>query len=265
MTENDGPPRRSRFWAELRRPATAIPTAIAIVLFVAGVLVSFYFYQKAEKHGEVIFKVEQVQIFEKQRAGVVPLTVYDDAGRIIDNNIYAASVTIWNAGNTDIKKDDVREPFILRPAGDATRVIDILPAFFSRNNADHFTINQSTGEISWQHIDESEGIKIRIIYVAASMESILLKGYAVGTTITDVQEMESRQAFYKKWKELLRLWFPIIVSVLVVFLIGLMERQLARQQRLGRKLTIVISAFAFGLGLVSGILTRGPTLPTPPF
>jgi hypothetical protein len=58
-------------WDELRRPATAL-WAIGIII---SIIIAIYFYKKAEKFGQIVIDVEQIQIFDKTRSGVVPLTV----------------------------------------------------------------------------------------------------------------------------------------------------------------------------------------------
>jgi hypothetical protein len=171
MSEKDAP-RGGKLWEELQRPATVIAIALAVLSTIAGILFSLYFYHKGEKRSEIAFKVDQVQIFDKNHVGVVPLTLRDGNGNVIDNNIYAASVTIWNYGNTEIRKEDVREPFHLLVNGDSAKIIDISPILFTRNNMDGFSVNRETAEISWQHFDEGEGLKIRLIYVSSNIENI---------------------------------------------------------------------------------------------
>jgi hypothetical protein len=109
----DGVGRLTSMWEEIRRQATAIAIALAVISTVAGILASLYFYLKGEKHAEIAFKVEQVQVFDKTHVGVVPLTVRDEAGNTIDNNVYAANIIIWNHGNTEARKEEVREPYRL--------------------------------------------------------------------------------------------------------------------------------------------------------
>jgi hypothetical protein len=76
MSEKEDP-RGGTLWDELKRPATAIAIALAVLSAIVGVIVSLYFYHKGEKRAEIAFKVEQVQVFDKNHVGVVPLTVHD--------------------------------------------------------------------------------------------------------------------------------------------------------------------------------------------
>jgi hypothetical protein len=72
------------------------------------------------------------QVFDKEHSGSPALTVLDKAGHQIENNAYAASITIWNAGNAEIAAADLRKPFHLVVSGNS-RVIDIAPTFFFGN------------------------------------------------------------------------------------------------------------------------------------
>jgi hypothetical protein len=170
-------------WEEIKRPATAIAIALTILSVVVGTLTSLYFYQKGEKHAEIAIKVDQVQVFDKAHVGIAPLTVQDATGNSIDNNIYAASIIIWNSGNAEIKKEDIREPYKFIVEGGTAKVLDISPILYSRDNMDDFAIDRKTGEISWRHFDEGEGFKLRMVYVDQTMRGIDLHGYSVNTKI----------------------------------------------------------------------------------
>ena len=177
-----------RLWNELRRPSTAVAIGLLVISVVAGVITSLYFYEKGRMVGQVAFQVEQVQVFDKTRGGVLPLTVLDSAGRVVENNVYAANVTIWNSGSGEIKAADVREPFRII-VSDGANIIDMSPVFYTRGNADKFSLGKEA-EIGWQHFDAGEGLKIRIVYVNTNKSDIVLKGYAVNmrSEIDDVQK-----------------------------------------------------------------------------
>jgi hypothetical protein len=188
-------------WDELRRPATLIAIVLAIVSVLFGGITSLYFYKKGERFGRVAFDVEQIQIFDKTRMGAVPLTVLDASGAVIDNNVYAANVTIWNSGNDEIKKADVREPFRIIIEGNP-KIIDCVSTFYTRNNVDKFTVDRECN-ISWNHFDSGEGFEVSILYVGDTIRPIKITGYAINIkkTINYLQIKELIHAndiiFYK--------------------------------------------------------------------
>ena len=126
-------------WSELKNPGTATGV-IGIVIGVIGIVLAIYFHYKSEKFSEVEMFVEQIQVFDKTKSGVVPLRVLDASGNQIDNNILAASITIWNSGNVEIKKEDVRQPFRLSVRGGDSNVIDITPLFYSKEILMYFPL-----------------------------------------------------------------------------------------------------------------------------
>jgi hypothetical protein len=67
-----------------------ISVASTVISIIAAILVSGYFYIKAQARPEIAFNVEQVQVFDKNRVGPIPLSVRDEAGRVIDDNVFAA-------------------------------------------------------------------------------------------------------------------------------------------------------------------------------
>ena len=159
---------------ELKRPATAVAVEIAVIFAVIGFGVSLYFYYKGIRVGQVSYYVEQVQVFDRKRVtspGSVtafPLTVLDAHGQPIEDNVYAASVTIWNSGNAEIKRDDLRIPFRITLEGNP-RLIDITPTFFTRDNVDRFSFGRQN-VISWEHFDPGEGIKVRSSMPTSQLE-----------------------------------------------------------------------------------------------
>jgi hypothetical protein len=63
-------------WEGLKKKSeTVIGIAIGAVGIIIGILTSAYFYIKAQARPEITFNVEQVQVFDKNRTGPIPLTV----------------------------------------------------------------------------------------------------------------------------------------------------------------------------------------------
>jgi hypothetical protein len=200
---------------ELKKPATAIGVVLAIIGVFAGVIIALYFYKKGEKAGQMAMYVEQIQVIDKTKLGETPLKILDKSGNVIEDNVYVASVAVWNNGNAEIKQEDVREPYrisIIDPdfgGGDNAskkdyELIELSPTFFSRGNLDHFKVDQS-GNISWEHFDPGEGFKIRIIYVGTTLHKINLDGYAVG--IGEVLDSQKHEEEIVQLRESQHFWF----------------------------------------------------------
>ena len=239
-------------WSELKNPGTATGV-IGIVIGVIGIVLAIYFHYKSEKFSEVEMFVEQIQVFDKTKSGVVPLRVLDAFGNQIDNNIFAASITIWNSGNVEIKKEDVRQPFRLSVRGGDSNVIDITPLFYSKENIDGFSVDHNNGEINWHHFDAGEGLKVRIIYTSSTMQSVELSGRAVGTAVFDSQELQQKSTINKtidKWASI------AITSVLILMIVA----NVFYRWQLGG---LVFWMAVISVLIYSIVTTRAPS--TPPF
>jgi hypothetical protein len=168
------------FLEELKKPPTLIGVIVALIGIIAGGLISFYFYNKSEKTGRIAIVVEQVQVFDKTNIGQLPLRVLDVKGNVITDNVFAANVTIWNSGNAEIKKTDVRKPYSLKIGVDL-EPLDLSVTSYTHDNVDKFSIDRD-GKITWEHFDPDEGFKIRVVYVHSLQQAILLDGSASGIT-----------------------------------------------------------------------------------
>jgi hypothetical protein len=249
------------FWEEIKRPATAIAITLALISTVAGIFVSLYLYHRGERHPEIAFTVEQVQVFDKAHVGAAPLTILDAEGHAIENNIFAASIIIWNNGNTEIKKEEVREPYqLVVRSNHKARILDISSIFFSRNNADQFSVNRQTGEISWQHFDEGEGLKLSMVYADQTMSDIDLAGYSVNTTIVNRQKIERLRGQYRQTHATLIYWLLIPISIILASLLIHSRETLLRQWK--QNLLLALLGACTALPIL--FYTSPPTAPTPP-
>jgi hypothetical protein len=195
-------------WEELQRPATLVAIALALVSILTGTLISYYFYNKSEKVGEIALLVQQVQVFDKERMGELPLHVVDATGHIITDNVFAANITIWNSGTAEIKKSDIRKPLQL-VIGDGIRPLDII-ASYPHDNLDQISLAPN-GEIDWEHFDPNEGLKIRVVYANAMIARVALQGQIAGVRkIIEARPTENRS------------WSDIIFSIVNILIFPLL-------------------------------------------
>ena len=158
----------------------------------------------------------------------------------------------------------MRQPFRLTIGENATKVIDIAPILFTRDNIDGFSVNRNTGEITWQHFDAGEGLKIKIIYASPIIQGIQLSGYAVGTELVDNQERERRRKELNSTIE----HVAGILSVIVVsgFILGIILYR--RRQSIGSRIVVYTTIVSFAVNcsivvmwIVFTVASRGPGIP----
>jgi hypothetical protein len=140
--------------------------------------------------------VEQVQVFDQTRIASQPsktatkpaqpaaepnvsrpLTVRDREGNVVDQNVYAANIKVWNSGRREIKKDDVREQFkiVITPA---VTILDATIVSVTKK-AEQFDLGAPPElGLTWEHFDYNEGVLVRVVYASKSMSDISVIGCA---------------------------------------------------------------------------------------
>jgi hypothetical protein len=184
----NGPGWFRRFWDEAKRPYSIVTTLLAIV----GLGLSWWFYYLGIQAAEIAYDVDQVQVFDIARASSEanggsgpPLTVLDSQGHPINESIYAADIAVWNSGNAEAKREDVRIPLAVAIQGKA-RVIDAVRSYPSdKDNIDEFSIRPIAAggaqiQINWRHFDPSAGLRVRVLYASQVQQEILLIGKVLG-------------------------------------------------------------------------------------
>jgi hypothetical protein len=240
---------------------------IFLVLALLGIFASWYFYNKSEKTGQLVVLVDQVQVFDKERLGQLPLRVLDANGRVITDNVFAASVTIWNAGTAEIRKADVRKPFRV-VIGSGLPPLDLTATNYTHENINGFQLAPD-GHLNWEHFDPGEGIKLRIIYVANSQLDIKLEGSALGLPAV-VNRTEAQRAAAKKELAPAGIFSIVIAIAMSIFfaiggIINLIEWRKSRKwPSLGIGLVLLFVGSSALIAVCIAVI-RNVISPTPPF
>jgi len=219
--------------SEMRRPATTVAVAIAVLGVVAGIATSLYFYYLSVRQGKVSYQVEQVQVFDQSSLGekpaaVRPLYVVDEHGNKINDNIYAAKIKIWNSGNDEVKRENVRTPFKVTMSGSA-QVVTIEIEYSTRDNVDGFNV-KNDGAMEWSHFDSKEGFILRVVYAAKTYVPISIEGYAVdtaGPTDTKVDRATSENVIL-----MIMLWASGLLLLVGLIYLGARLASAPKDQRL---------------------------------
>ena len=211
-------------WEELKRPATFIAVILLLVSIVAGILTALYFYKRSERAGRISMRVDQVQVFDKNRMGQLPLKVVRASGYVITENVYAASVSIWNSGNAEITKAAVREPFQIVLEGNIPP-IDLTVTSYSSP----FEVFQlmPDGMISWEHFDSGHGFKLRVVYVSEAQRKIQLKGSAINTE--EMEDLQHRKEEQDKVRKIMIWLVPVTLFLSVVMVVWAFFDAIARR------------------------------------
>jgi hypothetical protein len=199
---------------ELRKPYNLI----TFILTIFSILISFYFYFKAEKEKALSFNIQEPTslIFDSKKS-VSTITIYEKDSVPIRQNIYLLTGTIWNTGDYPIYKSDLRQPLSIS-LKTSNRILDYKINKQKDNAIAYFTlkkIDNSNINIDWKYFDPNYGFKFQVIYVGDSDSGIKLKG-----KILDISEFEQIEITkeidpYSKYISLVVMLLALINGVFV--------------------------------------------------
>jgi hypothetical protein len=261
-------------WTKLNE---VIAYILALLGIVGGGIIAAYYHRKAQKSGKLAMHTNQLQVIDKTKIGQTSLRIKDKSGEEINDDVYVANVTIWNVGNAEIKKEDVRTPYRISMAqnkngshqdtiAENPRILELTPIFFTKDNQ-KFKIDENTGEISWEHFDAHQGFRVKIIYAANSTQKPYLYGEAVGIgELVDCNKHEDGEeiSLPRGFPAALRLYFTLLVAgalviAIIMFLAGYWDFSLKAA------LVIILLLISLMLALIFVVIRRRLVPSSPPF
>ena len=239
------------FQQDLKSPNTAIAIGLFVLATLVTLLISQIYFNKSLTKGRISIWVEQIRVFDRNPVGDIGIELRDRSGKPINENIYAANVWIWNSGNSEIKKQDIREPLVISVQG--SKILDMTNIYFSNNNIDQFHMDHQT--ISWENFDPNEGLKIRIIYAAPVMLAVRLRGYVANidevnkTVMTSIDQIAQSTVASTRtlWSLRVQRYGSIVLACLLIYFVvtSLRRRWLWFIMGALVGLSIVVSFYAF--------------------
>ena len=102
-------------------------------------------------------------------------------GTVVNKDVTAAQIAIWNAGREPIRGEDILTPIVLRTADNAP----ILELSAGTNEVTKFDVDptkmfQGQLRIGWRILEHNDGAVIQIIYVGKPDLPIVLDGAIIG-------------------------------------------------------------------------------------
>lgn len=182
---------------------------VSLVVAVVSVGLTVYFYLDSREFREPVYLVdeEHKQIFDST-ASSPKIKVLDKDSNPVTDNIFLATVTIWNAGKLSIEPEDVRVPLRIH-IKPKSKLLDYSIVKESDPEITKFQLSESLG-LSWLHFDPGYGVKVQLLYSSREQAGIELTGKIKGA------------AKLKKFESTRRL-NPNIIYVpffLLVFVVG---------------------------------------------
>ncbi len=183
------------FIEEIKKPFNFISLTIGII----GIFLSIFFFLKSQKSKEISYQFEDTSslLYDSNNLSSSILISYKDS-LPIRNNVYLINGVIWNSGDYEIEKKDVRK--VLNIALDNhVKIIDYKILEEKDKSISGFKLNRdsfNTLTVDWDYFDPKFGFKFQIIYENSKPSQINLKG-----KIFDIDEfkIENRNNLYDKY------------------------------------------------------------------
>jgi len=173
---------KSKIVGFLSHPAVAIIVFISAITGLIALPLSIYYYYAAKEYPQLTYYINPGKAVVVGAGQASRLTASYD-GRVIDTDITAAQVAIWNRGKRAIKRADILKPIVIYTKSD----VPILEASIRKTSRDVVQLALNMDELQkgrltilWNILEHNDGGVIQIIYAGSPGEILLVDGVVEG-------------------------------------------------------------------------------------
>lgn len=163
------------FISELKRPFNLV----TLVLTILSIVLSFFFYYKAEKQKSISFSLnEPSSLIYDSKNSTSAIKIYEKDSVPINQDIFLLTGTIWNSGDFSILKSDLRIPISLS-LNKQNRILDYKITKQSDSLITKFSLQKFLNNsllLDWNYFDPKLGLNFQIIYVGVADAGFELNG-----------------------------------------------------------------------------------------
>jgi uncharacterized membrane protein YjfL (UPF0719 family) len=172
-----------------------------IVTFILGIIASYIFYIYSNKEREPVYAIKKEPSLIYDKSAATPrIKLLSDDSLIVNDNVYVASIVIWNNGSLEIQKSDVRKDFIIS-VSEKAKILDYKILNQVKPEISKFKLIpfQNTLKLDWDFFDPGFGAEIQLIYSANEKSRIEVDGYVLGNQIKLIKAKDNNKYQYFKW------------------------------------------------------------------
>lgn len=245
------------------------------ILAVVGTYFGVIGYYESKKEPVLTYYVSKTRTPIVQSGKLENFTV-SFMGKTITNDLSGAEIQIWNAGKEDITSDSILKPILLKtPNGETIFSVNVSSTRDVIGGHIYVVPEQKTDEvkISWNILEQKDGIKLQIIYGGKVDLPLRLEG-VVKHQKQGILVYEPDSSPYYNYGKLLII-FLVLFTLIVVSLVIAVRGFSKTTQRPTPKASIlfILGSFAFVLTVsavafkLSMVLWRATSLlgDKPPF
>jgi hypothetical protein len=163
----------------------AIVGIIGSLASLISVPLAIYFYLEAKEYPQLTYYVSPTKAIVVKVGQASKLTTsYNN--KVIDTDITAAQVALWNAGRKSIKVTDILKPVVIH-TDNATPILEATIRKESREvvqlalNTDE--LQRGRASVSWNILEQNDGGVIQLIYAGDTDVNITIDGVVEGQPI----------------------------------------------------------------------------------
>ena len=156
--------------------------AVGILIGIVGVVLTVYFYMQSTRDRELVYYVNPAKAVVVKTGESSNLQVYMN-GLLLQNDVTAAQVAIWNQGKEPIRPSDMLSPLAIQ----TNPSVPILEATIRKKSREviHLSLDQDHLKdgvltVSWNILEQGDGGILQIIYAGGTNADITASGIVVG-------------------------------------------------------------------------------------
>lgn len=158
---------------------------IGIIIGVFGILLSLLFYFKSKKEREPVYSIKkEPSVIYYRNSTSQKLKVVLNDSIIVKESVFVSNVVIWNNGELEIEKKDVRKNFIISISGDS-KILDYKIVNQTHPDIGNFKVKPEGDSLllDWDYFDPMYGVELQIIYSGDHNSGIIVNGSVLGNNI----------------------------------------------------------------------------------
>jgi uncharacterized membrane protein YeaQ/YmgE (transglycosylase-associated protein family) len=168
------------------------------VVGIIGVVITIIIYEFSNKSKEPVYSIlkEPTLIYDKDNASSNFKLITNDS-IIVQENVYVTTMVVWNNGELEIKKDDVRKKIKIKISNQG-KILEYKITKQTNPEISNFKLNIKDNEllVNWDFFDPKFGFEFQIIYSGTEDTKIEVDGYIIGTQVKEVT-LRPNSVFFK--------------------------------------------------------------------
>jgi len=180
-----------------------------IVTACIGIACTVAFYEFGKKELEISYYIKKLpsKIFDRDNASS-KIQVHLSDSTVIEDNVYVTNFVIWNSGELEIKKSDVREQITIE--GNDIEILDfsIVDAVYPDISNFNIVVTNGVHTLDWDYFDPSFGLEVQVIYAGTDESELKINGYVLGSNIVKYKTPKQKSPT-SKWYLLVSMFITI--------------------------------------------------------